>query len=79
MVSNLVFSQLILIALVWVFLMLYWLWSSEPAAARPTTSKPLTPPRTRSKEPKPFPGLVVFQKWRWPSLHCPSKGIAIDK
>jgi hypothetical protein len=58
MVSNLVFSQLILIALVWVFLMLYWLWSSEPAAARPTTSKPLTPPRTRSKEPKPFPGLT---------------------
>src|SRR4029434_3114474 len=22
---------------------------------------------------------VVFQKWRWPYLHCPSKGIAIDK
>jgi integrase len=22
---------------------------------------------------------VVFQKWRWPCLHCPSKGIAIDK
>jgi transposase-like protein len=22
---------------------------------------------------------VVFQKWRWPSLHCPSKGIAVDK
>src|SRR5215475_5653150 len=23
--------------------------------------------------------LVVFQKWRWPCLHRPSKGIAIDK
>jgi hypothetical protein len=22
---------------------------------------------------------VVFQKWRWPFLHCPSKGIAVDK
>ncbi len=22
---------------------------------------------------------VVFQKWRWPYLHCPSKGIAVDK
>jgi hypothetical protein len=26
-----------------------------------------------------FKGLVVFQKWRWPCLHCPSKGIAVDK
>ena len=23
--------------------------------------------------------LVVFQKWRWPCLRCPSKGIAVDK
>ena len=23
--------------------------------------------------------MVVFQKWRWPCLHCPSKGIAVDK
>ncbi len=23
--------------------------------------------------------LVVFQKWRWPLLHCPSKGIAVHK
>ena len=22
---------------------------------------------------------VVFQKWRWPFSHCPSKGVAIDK
>jgi IS1 family transposase len=58
MVSQLVFYQLVLIALVWVFLMLSWLWPSGPAAARPTTSKPLPPSRTRSKEPKPFPGLT---------------------
>ena len=47
MVSNLVFYQLVLIALVWVFLMLYGLWPSEPAAARPTPPKPATPPRKR--------------------------------
>jgi hypothetical protein len=47
MVSHLVFYQLVLLALVWVFLMLSWLWPSEPIAARPTTSKPLTPPRKR--------------------------------
>ena len=23
--------------------------------------------------------MVVFQKWRWPFLHRPSKGIAVDK
>ena len=23
--------------------------------------------------------LVVFQKWRWPFLYRPSKGIAVDK
>ena len=34
MIANLVFYQLGLIALVWVFLMLSWLWPSEPAAAR---------------------------------------------
>ena len=58
MVSTLVFYQLVLIALVWVFLLLSWWWPSELAAARPTTSKPLTPPRKRSKEPTPFPGLT---------------------
>jgi len=26
-----------------------------------------------------FHDLVVFQKWRWPCLHCPSKGVAVDK
>jgi IS1 family transposase len=53
MVSNLVFYQLVLIAVVWLFLMLYGLWPSEPPAARPPTPKPLLPPRKRSKEPKP--------------------------
>src|SRR5262245_25987498 len=36
---------------------------------RPT--KPVMSPPVRKE--------VVFQKWRWPWLHCPSKGIAVDK
>ena len=58
MLSNLVFYQLVLIALVWVFLMLYGLWPSEPAAARPTPPEPVTPRRKRSCDPKPFIGLT---------------------
>ena len=58
MVSNLVFSQLVLIAVVWLFLMLYGLWPAEPTATRPQTPKPLMPPRKRSKEPKSFMGLT---------------------
>src|SRR6266581_3315135 len=58
MIANLVFYQLGLIALVWVFLMLSWLWPSEPAAARPIPPTPVTSPRKRSTAPKPFPGLT---------------------
>ena len=58
MVSHLVFYQLGLIVLVWVFLMLYGLWPSEPAAARPMLPKPLRPRCKYSKQPKPFPGLT---------------------
>ncbi len=58
MVSNLVFYQLALIALGWLFLMLSWWWPSEPAAARPIPPTPVTPPRKRSTAPKPFTGLA---------------------
>jgi IS1 family transposase len=58
MVSHLVFYQLGLIALVWVFLMLSGLWPSEPAAARPMTPKPLMPRGKRSYKPQPFQGLT---------------------
>src|SRR5215471_2739042 len=57
MVSHLVFYQLGLIALVWVFLMLYGLWPLEPAAARPMTPKPPMPRGKRSQKPQPFQGL----------------------
>jgi IS1 family transposase len=58
MVSHLVFYQLGLVALVWLFLMLSGLWPSEPAAARLMPPKPLRPRCKPSKKPKPFPGLT---------------------
>src|SRR5215475_13269710 len=58
MIANLVVYQLVLIALVWVFLMLSWVWPSEPTAARPIPPTPMAPPRKRSTAPKPFPGLI---------------------
>ena len=58
MVSHLVFYQLGRIVLVWVFLMLYGLWPSEPMATRLPTPEPLMPLRHCSKEPKPFMGLT---------------------
>ncbi len=58
MVSHLVFYQLGLIALVSLFLILYGLWPSEPAAARPMPPKPLMRQCKRSKKSKPFLGLT---------------------
>jgi hypothetical protein len=51
------FSQLALIALVWLFLMLPYAWPSQrtPCQSPPT---PPTPPRKRPREPKVFAGLT---------------------
>jgi hypothetical protein len=58
MVSPLFFSQLVLIALVWLCVMLQWAWPSGPAAACPPPElPPLLPKRTR--EPTPFAGLTT--------------------
>jgi hypothetical protein len=58
MASNLFFSPLVLLSLVWLFLLLHWLWRFAPASTRLTTAQPLPLPRERSKAPKPFPGLT---------------------
>ena len=59
MVSHLFFYQLVLIALVWLFLLLHYAWPHEranhPRSAEP---EPLTPKRPRSKAPTPFAGLT---------------------
>src|SRR5215216_5307519 len=58
MVPQLISSQLVLIALVWVFLLLYWLWPSDPAARCQALSISKSTQRRRSREPKPFAGLT---------------------
>src|SRR6266702_684295 len=60
MVSHHVFSQFVLLALIWLFGILHL---SRPkravtAPAVPALPEPLTPKRPRSNEPKPFEGLT---------------------
>jgi hypothetical protein len=51
MVSHLFFSQLVLIALVWLCVMLQWAWPSDPAALCPTPPDPTPPPPKRHRAP----------------------------
>jgi hypothetical protein len=55
MVPALFFSQLGLIALVWLCLLRYWAWPSDGTTVHPTPLR-----RTRSREPTPF--AVLLQK-----------------
>jgi len=57
MVPALFFSQLVLIALVWLYCMLHWVWPSD-AAACPITPEPPSPLPKRKREPTPFAGLT---------------------
>jgi hypothetical protein len=58
MVSELLFYQLALIALLWLCGMLHWVWPSDGGATSPTPSHPTPPLRRRRREPTPFPGLL---------------------
>ena len=58
MVSHLFFYQLVLVGLVWLCLMLHWAWPSDRLAGDQKPSQPLPPPRMRSSDSKPFPGLT---------------------
>src|SRR6266568_7384680 len=58
MVSDLFFSQLMLIALLWLCFMLHWVWPSDPTMASPTILPATLPPPKRRREPKPFAGLT---------------------
>src|SRR3989441_7311063 len=55
MVSPLFFSQLVLVALVWLCVMLQWAWPSDPAAC-PTTLDPTPPLPKRHRAPQRFSG-----------------------
>src|SRR5215471_17329593 len=60
MVSHHVFSQLVLLALLWLFVIVHLAWPKRPVTtpAVPALPEPLTPNRPRSNEPKPFEGLT---------------------
>jgi len=60
MVSHHFVSQLILLALLWLFVILHLSWPKRAvtAPAVPTEAEPLQPKRSRSNEPKPFEGLT---------------------
>lgn len=59
MVPTLFFYQLGLVALVWVFLMLYWLWPLGPTARRQPIATVKPPRRKRSNAPTAFAGLTT--------------------
>ena len=60
MVSHHVFSQLVLLALLWLFVLVHLSWPKRPVTtpAVPALPEPLTPKRPRSNEPTPFEGLT---------------------
>jgi len=58
MVPNLIFSKLLLVALLWLCFLLHVLWPNERAAAGPPPPKPTPPPRKRATDPTPFAGLL---------------------
>ena len=78
MVSHLFFSQLVLIALVWLCLMLQWTWPSDPATCPPTPEpSPPVPKRQRERTPcaglttKPHCDACVYASDLRPEASCP--------
>src|SRR5215813_3839934 len=58
MISDLFFYQLLLVGLLWLCLMLHGMWPSERVMPGATRPPPPLPPRKRSSDPQPFPGLT---------------------
>jgi hypothetical protein len=58
MVSDLFFSELLLLGLLWLCVMLHWVWPYDRAALGLTTPTPGQPRRKRSHDPTPCPGLT---------------------
>jgi hypothetical protein len=58
MAPNLLFYQLLLVALVLIFLMIHLWWPDHSRATPHRPFKPDKPRRKRSKEPQPFTGLL---------------------
>jgi len=58
MIPHLCFDHLVLIALIWLFIMLYRMWPSHRRAKGLQALTSATPARQHSREPKPFAGLT---------------------
>lgn len=58
MAPNLLFYQLLLVVLVLIFLLMQAGWPDPPRPTSRTSRKPVKPRRTRSKDAKPFMGLI---------------------
>ena len=60
MIPHLVYYQLVILGLLWLWVMLHLAWPSQAAASpqRPAEPTPIKPKRTRSTAPKPFAGLT---------------------
>jgi len=58
MSPHLVYSQLVLLVLLWLYVMLLSLWPSPPGGETETPTTSITPKRTRSTAPKAFEGLT---------------------
>jgi IS1 family transposase len=56
--SDLFFSELVLLGLLWLWVLLHYAGPSECPPGEPRPSTPAPPPRQRSRDPKPFPGLL---------------------
>ena len=60
MIPHLVYSQLVVLGLLWLCVMLHAVWPSQCAMShqRRAAPEPIKPKRTRSHEPTPFAGLT---------------------
>jgi IS1 family transposase len=58
MLSDALFYELLLLALLWLCIMRYDAWPSDCPAGSQRTPQPAKPPRKRAHDPKPFPGLT---------------------
>src|SRR5256886_5584482 len=58
MVSHHIFYQVVLLGLLGLVMMLHVMWPSDRPVLAPRPPQPVAPPRKRSKEPKPFAGLL---------------------
>src|SRR6267142_1447512 len=58
MIPHLFFYQLVLLGLLWLFFMLHAAWPSQGPATQRRPVEPILPPRKRSSDPQPFPGLT---------------------